>query len=104
MRIQELLEQTIEPQPAGIGGKMPTTKPTEPPPNTSNTPKPPPTATPVTTSTSSTPAATQPDIKVQTTVAAQQKDLDDLKNQLSTLQDMMAKQVQVLSSAASGQS
>jgi hypothetical protein len=83
---------------------MPTTKPTEPPPNTSNTPKTPPTATPVTTSTSSTTAATQPDIKVQTTVAAQQKDLDDLKNQLSALQDMMAKQVQVLSSAASGQS
>jgi len=104
MRIKELLEQTVVPQPAGLGGKLSTTQPTEGPPNTSNTPKTSPTAEPATTSTSSTPTATQPDIKVQTTVAAQQKDLDDLKNQLSALQDMMAKQVQVLSSAASGQS
>ena len=39
MKIYELFEQTIAPVPPGQGSKLPTTQPTEPPPQTSNTPQ-----------------------------------------------------------------
>jgi len=53
MKIHELLEQTVAPVPAGQGGPLPATTPTEAPPNTSNTPN---TNQP----TGSTPTATTP--------------------------------------------
>jgi hypothetical protein len=87
MRIQELLEQTIAPQPPGTGQP---TQPTEGPPNTSNTPdaaQQPSTSTPVQT--------TVPPLPATAPTATPQKDFDSLKNQITALQAMIAKQMQM---------
>ena len=88
MRIKELLEQTVAPQPPGLGSTLPTTQPTEGPPNTSNTPN--------LTQTQSTATASQTALPPQTASTGMSKnDFDSLKNQITTLQAMMAKQMQL---------
>ena len=93
MRIQELLEQTIAPQPPGIGQP---TQPTEGPPDTSNTPtsntaQPPPPATSGQPTAPTSSPATPPTAPTTTP----QKDFDSLRNQITTLQTMIAKQMQM---------
>jgi hypothetical protein len=91
MRIQELLEQTIAPQPPGAGQP---TQPTEGPPGTTTTPNTAP--TPLTTT--SGPSTTSPSTTTTPATAptsTPQKDFDSLKNQITTLQAMIAKQMQM---------
>jgi hypothetical protein len=91
MRIKELIEQTIVPQPPGQGQP---TQPTQAPPNTSNTPN---TAQVPTTATLGQDTASTPSATNSTTAPAgmPQKDFDLLKNQITTLQSMIAKQMQM---------
>jgi len=96
MRIKELLEQTVVPQPAGLGGKLPTTQPTEGPPDTSNTPTPNTTQPPLTAPTgNSTASPSSGSIPIVASTGAEKKDLDSLKSQITTLQTMIAKQMQM---------
>jgi hypothetical protein len=92
MRIQELLEQTIAPQPPGQGQP---TQPTEGPPATSNTPvlaQPPVDGSePNNTADSNVKPLTVPPAANN---SIDQKSLDSLRSQISSLQNMMAKQMQ----------
>jgi hypothetical protein len=96
MRIQELLEQTIAPQPPGFGLPTQPTQPTAGPPNTSNSPTPntaqPPSTATLGQPTASPSAPTTPNASPTTTP---QKDFDSLRNQITTLQTMIAKQMQM---------
>jgi hypothetical protein len=93
MRIQELLEQTIAPQPPGAGQP---TQPTAGPPNTSNAPTPNTAQPPTTTALGQLPASpSAPATPAASPTATPQKDFDSLKNQITTLQAMIAKQMQM---------
>jgi len=86
MRIKDLLEQTVVPQPPSSGGQLPTTQPTTQPKQDSQN----------NTNTSTLATTTMPDVKTQGTIAAQQQELDNLKQQLSALKNIMDQQAKVL--------
>jgi hypothetical protein len=96
MKIYELFEQTVAPTPPGQGGKLPTTQPTEAPPNTSNTPVTPnPTGAPPSTTAGQTVTTPNTQQTAQQSMAAQQqmKQVTDQSKQTMTDLDKIAAQI-----------